>query len=156
MGDTINHRSSNTSLAALSQLSHPSCFVCGSTNDGGLALAFYAGQDDTVEATFSCQPVFAGYPGMVHGGIICTLLDGAMTNCLFAHGLVAVTVDMNVRFRHPVAVSRPASVRAWLDSGGSLLHCLGAEIKQDGKVVAAATARFVEKETASWFAKRST
>jgi len=103
-----------------------------------------------VEATFPCQPAFASYPGMLHGGMICMLLDGAMTNCLFAHGLVAVTVDMNVRFRQPVAVSRPAVVRAWLESENSPLHRLAAELLQGGQVVATATGRFVKKGFTFW------
>ena len=34
-----------------------------------------------------------------------------MTNCVFAHGWVGVTVDMKVRFWHPVVVGRPTLVR---------------------------------------------
>lgn len=141
------------SLSVLRRQSHPDCFVCGPANGHGLGLEFCVAQDGAVEATFPCQPVFAGYPGMLHGGVICTLLDGAMTNCLFAHGLVAVTVDMNVRFRQPVTVSLPAVVRAWLESEGSPLHRLAGEVSQGGQVVATATARFLEKRAMSWFGK---
>jgi acyl-coenzyme A thioesterase PaaI-like protein len=112
-------------------------------------------RDGAVEASFPCQPVFTGYPGMLHGGIICSLLDGAMTNCLFAHGLVAVTVDLNVRFRHPVVVSRVATVRAWLASDRPPVHRLAAEVLQEGQVVATATARFLEKQAMSWFGKKA-
>jgi uncharacterized protein (TIGR00369 family) len=141
-------------LPILRQQSHPECFACARANGRGLGLEFHPAHDGAVEASFPCESIFAGYPGMLHGGIVCTLLDGAMTNCLFAHGLAAVTVDMNVRFRHPVAVSRPAAVRAWLQSEGSPVHHLAAEVRQDGQVVATATARFVEKRVMSWFKKR--
>jgi len=30
-----------------------------------------------------------GYPGIVHGGIIATILDCAMTNCLLMKGISA-------------------------------------------------------------------
>lgn len=143
-------------LSNLRQRSHPGCFACARANEHGLGLEFHPSHDGAVEASFPCQPIFTGYPGMLHGGIICTLLDGAMTNCLFAHGLAAVTVDINVRFRHPVLVSRPAAVRAWLESEGTPIHRLAAEVRQDGHVVATATARFVEKRTISWFRKRKT
>jgi acyl-coenzyme A thioesterase PaaI-like protein len=36
---------------------------------------------------------------MLHGGVISSILDGTMTNCLFAHGTVAVTAELRVRFR---------------------------------------------------------
>lgn len=139
------------SFAMLRRNNHPECYACGPANGHGLALEFQPVGDGTVEATFSCRPVFAGYPGMLHGGIICTLLDGAMTNCLFARGLAAVTVDMAVRFRRPVAVNRPAIVRARPDSESSPLHRMAAELIQDGRVVATATARFLETRAMAWF-----
>jgi uncharacterized protein (TIGR00369 family) len=152
----MDHLDGNLSLPVLRRQSHPQCFACGSANGHGLGLKFCVAQDGSVEASFPCQPVFAGYPGMLHGGIVCTLLDGAMTNCLFAHGLAAVTVDMNVRFRHPVTVDSPAMVRAWLESGCSPVHRVAADVRQGGQVVATATARFLEKYAMSWFAARAT
>jgi uncharacterized protein (TIGR00369 family) len=152
----MDRRYGNSSLPILRQQSHPECFVCGSANGHGLGLEFCPAADGAVEAAFACEPVFAGYPGMLHGGIICSLLDGAMTNCMFAHGLAAITFDMNVRFRHPVGVSRPATVRARLNSDAdSSVHHLTAEVVQEGQVVATATARFIDKEALSWFAKRA-
>jgi len=144
----------NRSLSVVRQQSHPECFVCGSANGHGLGLEFQPTPDGAVEASFACEQVFNGYPGMLHGGIICSLLDGAMTNCMFAHGMVAVTADMNVRFRHPVIVNRPATVRAKLNSEtDSPIHRLTAEVVQEGQVVATATARFIDKDALSWFAK---
>ena len=144
-----------STLPATRQQSHPQCFACGPANGHGLGLAFHLARDGAVEASFACEPVFAGYPGMLHGGIICTLLDGAMTNCLFAHGLAAVTVDLNIRFRRPVAVNRTAVVRAWLSSAGSPVHHLSAEVLQDGQVVASATGRFLEQRAMGWFERKS-
>jgi acyl-coenzyme A thioesterase PaaI-like protein len=151
----MDYPDARLSLAALRRQSHPECFVCGPANGHGLGLDFRVAPGGAVEASFPCQPVFAGYPGMLHGGIICTLLDGAMTNCLFAHGLVAVTVDMTIRFRHPVAVSLPAMVRAWFESEGSLVHRLASELVQGGQVVATATARFLEQRAISWLPQRT-
>lgn len=143
------------SFPALRKQNHPDCFVCGPANGCGLGLEFRVAHDGAVEASFPCEPVFTGYPGMLHGGIICALLDGAMTNCLFAHGLAAVTVDLKVRFHHPVTVSLPAVVRAWLESEGSPVHRVGAEVLQQGRVVAKGTAKFVDKEAMSWFGENS-
>lgn len=151
----MNDPHGNQSLSAVRQRSHPECFVCGAANGHGLGLEFEMAPGGAVEACFSCLPIFSGYPGMLHGGIICSLLDGAMTNCLFARGLEAVTVDMNVRFRHPVTVSFPAVVRAWFETEGSPVHRMAAELLQGGQVVATATARFVEKHAMVWFGKGS-
>jgi len=149
----MSYRDEATSLPILREQNHPSCFVCGPANRHGLGLEFRVADDGSVESCFPCPAAFAGYSGMLHGGVVCTLLDGAMTNCLFAHGLIAVTVDMNVRFRHPVAVNESATVRAWLDMNGPPLHGLGADIVQAGRVVATANARFIEKEAMVWFEK---
>jgi acyl-coenzyme A thioesterase PaaI-like protein len=131
---------------------HPECFACGPANGHGLGLQFHLQADGAVEALFDCDGVFAGYPGMMHGGIICLLLDGAMTNCLFASGIVAVTVDLQVRFRSPVVVRSPASVRAWREPGTPPVHRLSAQVMQDGRVRATGTGRFFEQQTRSWFA----
>jgi acyl-coenzyme A thioesterase PaaI-like protein len=89
--------------------------------------------------------MFEGYPDMLHGGIICALLDGAMTNCLFAHGHAAVTAELKVRFRHPVVTKRPARVRAWIAKTFHPLHEMVAELVQEEQVMATARAKFVER-----------
>lgn len=152
----MQHAAAKSTLPALRQQSHPHCFACGPANGHGLGLEFRVTHNGAVEASFTCAPDFAGYPGILHGGVICTLLDGAMTNCLFAHGLAAVTVDLHVRFRHPAAVNLPATVRAWLGAVDLPVHRLAAEMVQDGQIVATATARFVEKRALSWFEKKTT
>ena len=73
-----------------------------------------------------------------------------MTNCLFAQGLAAMTVDMQVRFHRPVVVSQPAMVRAWLTSKRAPIHRLAAELCQAGQIMATATARFVDKQAVAW------
>lgn len=77
-----------------------------------------------------------------------------MTNCLFALGCAAVTADLNVRFRDPVATSDWAVVRAWVESSLAPLYKLAAELVQDGEIKATATARFVEREVATRLARR--
>lgn len=152
----MNHADAHIELPVFREQSHPACFVCGLANGSGLGLEFHMAEDGSVAASFACRPVFAGYPGMLHGGIICALLDGAMTNCLFAHGLAAVTVDLHVRFRRPVVVSQPAVVRAWFEMEGSPLHRLAAEVLQDDHVAASATARFVDKSAMPWLTRWAT
>ncbi len=139
----MQHLDSNQAVSRLRRQNQPGCFGCGLANSRGFGLKFSVVHDGAVEAAFPCQPSFAGDPGMPHGEVICTLLDGAMTNCLFAHGLAAVTVDMHVRFRHPVKVSLPAVVRDWLESEGPQVHRIAAELLPDGQIMAMATARFV-------------
>lgn len=50
------------------------------------------------------QPNHQGYDGVVHGGILASVLDDAMANCLWLQGITAVTAKMSLRYREPVPV----------------------------------------------------
>jgi acyl-coenzyme A thioesterase PaaI-like protein len=45
-----------------------------------------------------------GYDGIVHGGILATLMDEAMAYCLWLRGVPVVTAKLSLRYRDPVAV----------------------------------------------------
>ena len=77
--------------------------------------------------------------------MIASLLDGAMTNCLFAHGHVAMTGELKVRYRKPVLIGEEMLIRAWITQSHSPLHLLKAELRQEGCVKAIASAKFVER-----------
>ena len=64
-----------------------------------LGLEFRVLADGSVTASFDCGESFDGYGGMLHGGVVSAIADGAMTNSLFAYGIAAVTAELNVRFR---------------------------------------------------------
>jgi acyl-coenzyme A thioesterase PaaI-like protein len=125
---------------------HPHCVVCSPDHPGGLCLRFAAGADDTVAADFQLDRAVEGYVGWPHGGITSAILDGAMTNWLFAHGLTGVTAELNVRFRHPVLLEEPATVTAHLRTASPPLYELEAQIIQDGQLKARATGRFLHKK----------
>lgn len=128
---------------------HPNCFVCAESNGQGLRLEFTLDPDGRVSSRFACPKVFEGYPGILHGGILSSIVDGAMTNCLFAHEVVAYTAELNVRFRSPVAVDRSATVWARVIRFDSPLHVVEAKIIQDDKIRVTATGKFLEKPTRS-------
>ena len=132
-------------LETTRQFAHPRCVVCGRDHGCGLDLRFSLCEDGSVEAGFACGAQYEGYAGVLHGGIISALLDGAMTHCLFARGLVAVTAEMTVRFRHPIVVDVPALVRAHVADCQAPLHVLNALIVQEGRLKAKAVGKFVER-----------
>ena len=103
------------------------------------------GVDGVVQAQFLCQKVFQGYPGQLHGGVVTALLDGAMTNCLFAHGIEAVSGELTVRFLRPVATDHIARVSAGLKKASHRLYILEAELTQKNLTVAKATGKFVKR-----------
>jgi acyl-coenzyme A thioesterase PaaI-like protein len=123
---------------------HDHCVACGQKNSHGLGLHFKVTAEGQVEASFSCKKCFEGFPQSLHGGYVAVLLDSAMTNCLFAHGLVGMTGELKVRFRHVVNTSSAARVRAWLERSSHRLHFLAASLEQDGSIKATASGKFLE------------
>jgi acyl-coenzyme A thioesterase PaaI-like protein len=122
---------------------HRVCFVRRPAADGGLGLDFHVADDGAVGAHWSCPPEVCGYDGVVHGGLVATALDGAMTNALFARGVVARTGELRVRFHAEVKAGLAATVRAWLVDARPPLHRLASEVRQNGQVCARATAKFM-------------
>lgn len=128
---------------------HPDCVVCGPGCSHGLRLCFTLDAGGVAVTHFDCGRSFAGYNGLLHGGVIATLLDGAMTNCLFLHGIVAVTADLRVRYRHPVLLEERAEIRAWVAEPARPIYRLRAELRQSGRVKATAQATFFQRADGS-------
>lgn len=123
---------------------HPRCVVCSPANPMGLGREFALQPDGSVEAWFTGNELFEGYAGLLHGGVIAALLDGAMTNCLFARGLPALTAELTIRYRRPVGFEKSVSIRAWLVESHGRLHTLGGELRQAGALCAFGRAKFIE------------
>ena len=81
------------------------CFVCGKENPDGLKIDFKV-SDNRIRAKFIPRSSLQGYVGVVHGGIISTLLDEAMGKLAFELGINCLTAEINVRFKNPAYVGR--------------------------------------------------
>ncbi|MFP4434986.1 MAG: PaaI family thioesterase [Planctomycetota bacterium] len=132
-------------LEQASESQHPHCIVCGQAGDCGLGLRFRSLPDCSVEAQFACPARYQGYNGMLHGGVISAIADGAMTNCLFARGIRAVTAELTVRFRHPIVLESPLEVTARVTRESSPLFLVEATLVQEGERRATATGKFMER-----------
>jgi len=125
---------------------HPNCFVCNSANPKGLHIEYVlSDNDEEVRASFWCDKRYESFPGVVHGGVISSILDGAMCNCLFARGKTAVTVEMITRFRHSIKVGRMATVSARITRYVHSLYFLEANIIQDGQLKVTAKGKFYDQ-----------
>jgi uncharacterized protein (TIGR00369 family) len=132
-------------LEATRQSQHPRCVVCGRPERSGLGLEFAVQDDGSVTARFDCRPMYEGYNGLLHGGVISAIADGAMANCLFAHGIVAVTAELNVRFRHSVALGTTLVVMARIIRQSETLFLLEADLMQDEEIKVKATGKFLQR-----------
>jgi len=110
------------------------CFCCGKDNPMGLKMSF-SWDKDLFFSEVIPPDFLQGYSGVLHGGIISTLLDEVMANHLLAIGIRAVTADLHVRFKKPVPmgislriVSRQISRRKNLYEMESWLFAPGGEV----------------------------
>jgi uncharacterized protein (TIGR00369 family) len=129
----------------IGQAAHPHCVVCGRDNDLGLGMVFTTREDGVVESEVLCGSDHEGYTEQLHGGVVAMLLDGVMTNCMFAHGREAVTAELTVRYREPVRTGSTARVTAWIVRSRRGFAELAASLTQDGRERAAARAKFIDR-----------
>ena len=125
---------------------HSNCMVCGKVenNPDTLRLEFSQDSEGKVTAPFQVTSRHQGYDGLLHGGMISTLLDAAMTHCLFTHGIRALTADLVVRFIAPVRTEQQILLTAHLIGQRRGIYQLEALITQGQQVLARATAKFIE------------
>ncbi len=133
------------------------CFGCGDDNPIGLRLRF-APDGDGVKASFIPGPDHQGFHGVVHGGIISTVLDEAMAWATAHAGVWAVTGEMRVRFRQPLSVGEPTIVTARVTGSRSRLVNTTAELvlNRDRSPIATASATFLRVDAnteAAWRAR---
>jgi len=82
------------------------CFACGSLNAHGLQLVLHV-EHARAWTELTLDRRFEGWEGIVHGGILCTILDEVMAWSLVATDNWGLTARMTVSFRKPVLVGRP-------------------------------------------------
>jgi acyl-coenzyme A thioesterase PaaI-like protein len=130
------------------------CFGCGRRNPIGLKLTFYE-DGERVWAPWTPLREHQGYEGIVHGGLITTVLDEVMGWAIYVRRLWAVTGSMTVRFRRPVPIGEPLTARAWVASVSGRKVDVRAELSRDsdGLLLADATALFSrvpEEQASAW------
>jgi acyl-coenzyme A thioesterase PaaI-like protein len=116
--------------------------MCGYENPLSLRLCFKADERGIVHTVFKGNEGLQGYRGILHGGVISSLLDAAMTNCLFNQGIEALTGDLRVRFLKPVPCTVSLDIRAWVETSLPPLYQLRAELVYGETVMARAEATF--------------
>jgi uncharacterized protein (TIGR00369 family) len=88
------------------------CFVCGPANGRGLQAHFEIDpQARTASSRLVLPDWVQGWQGVVHGGILSTLLDEACVHAGRTVGPHPVTAELTVRFRRPVPVGAEVRVR---------------------------------------------
>jgi len=121
------------------------CFVCGSDNPGGLHLQFQIEEKDMrLRTTFVPPDIYQGWDGIVHGGILSTLLDEAVGKLAYELGYDAVTTKLMVTFRRPAKINQPIKVYGQIERVTSRLIEGTSRIEDaEGNLVAEGKARLI-------------
>lgn len=125
--------------------SHAGCMLCG---EGSVLGLKFQNSGEGVEARVWVSQSWQGYARILHGGFICSLLDAAMTHCLFRYGVEALTADLQVHFLKPVGCDVEIRLQATLLEKRRKIYRLSAELSGEAGVFARAEARFIQKPIA--------
>jgi acyl-coenzyme A thioesterase PaaI-like protein len=121
---------------------HADCFACAPTHEQGLHLQFESsGIQTTCRA--DVHSVHQSYDGIVHGGIIATLIDATMIRCMHnAFGSNPLTCRLDIRYRETVQIDTAVTVTACITSRRGP-HCWAhATITQNNRLCVTARGTF--------------
>jgi acyl-coenzyme A thioesterase PaaI-like protein len=119
------------------------CFACGPANGRGLHLDIQ-NDGDVTYVDFTPDESWQGFGGVVHGGLVATVLDEVMAWELYGYDDFAVTGRMEITYRKLVPVGQPLRASAKLVQDRRRAKKVHAEIRdQDGALLASADSLFV-------------
>jgi uncharacterized protein (TIGR00369 family) len=130
------------------------CLVCGRQNVHGLGLSLHVEEaaGGTVWTEFTPRPEHIGFEGIVHGGMLATVLDETMVwAATWAGKRFCVAGEMTVRFLKSAAVGRLLRCEARVQTPPSrrpgpprLFNSIGTIVEpHSGIVVAEASGKYV-------------
>jgi uncharacterized protein (TIGR00369 family) len=121
------------------------CFGCGRANATGLQLEFFRAPDGSIVASPTVGASFEGHPGFLHGGIIATLLDEAMSKSVRVLGRSAMTRKLDVEYLRPVPSGAPLRIEGRVVRSESRKHFAQARIFDAANTtLASGTGLFIE------------
>jgi acyl-coenzyme A thioesterase PaaI-like protein len=87
---------------------HSNCFGCSVKNMTGLALSMHQVEQDGLVCTFRLPERFESYPGVIHGGIVSTVLDEVMGNVIAVlDRKLCFTITLRVKYLSPLHTDEP-------------------------------------------------
>ncbi|CEP69372.1 HotDog domain [Moorella glycerini] len=125
------------------------CFGCSPDNPIGLHLDCFPQADGTWATYFTPTRYHESYAGIMHGGLVITILDELIGNHLLKGlGQWAVTARLEVRFRKPIPIgARIKFVSRIVREKGSLFQVAAWAELPDGRIAVEAMAEMMARET---------
>jgi uncharacterized protein (TIGR00369 family) len=89
----------------------PQCFGCGAENVHALGIEL-DGVEGAAQGRIRFGPEHQGALGLVHGGLLATLIDETMGAIVHGGRVTRVTAEMTVRYRRPTPIGTDLVCRA--------------------------------------------
>ncbi len=126
------------------------CLVCGRHNPHGLRLSLHVDPaTGIVTVDFTPQAEHIGFDGIVHGGVVATIVDEAMVWAATWMGRrFCVCGEMSVRFRKPLAVGERVQIAAQVEFSRPRLIETTAKMTGAGGLLATASGKYVPVDPA--------
>lgn len=120
------------------------CFVCGANNPMGLKIPFhYDEKNDEMIAKTIFPKHFQGWEGVLHGGLISTVLDEIMVKLAEYKGIKCVTTELNVKFKKPALITNEFTLRGKITHiRKRIIFAEGSISTQGDRIVASASGKF--------------
>lgn len=123
---------------------YKNCFVCGKDNPIGLNIAFFRDQDK-IKAEFIPEPKHQGFKGIVHGGILFSILDEIMgRTAIITKDVITMTVEINIKYRKKALVGEKIIFTAQMTKDlGRMIEAQAEARSQDGTLLTEAKGKFI-------------
>ena len=123
---------------------YTNCFVCGKNNPIGLNIAFFKDQDK-IKAEFIPQSKHQGFKGIVHGGILFSILDEIMgRTAIITRDVMTMTVEINIKYRKKALVGEKIIFAAQMTKDlGRMIEAQAEARSEDGTLLTEAKGKFI-------------
>lgn len=89
------------------------CFICGLENPVGLRLKIYEVEKGLIETNYTASDHYQSYPGILHGGIVATILDEISGRAHMgdpSQPRFMYTAKLEVKYRKNVPIGQPLRI----------------------------------------------
>ena len=112
----------------------PFSLAAGEFHPASIGLTFTKESDDSVVGKGTIDPMFAGPPERVHGGIQALVIDEVMGALNRMRGRQAYTAYLHIDYRGPAPLGEAVVFRAWVhETDGRKIYLKGSGDGPDGR-----------------------
>lgn len=137
-------------LSKLRMLHHSNCLFLKNPPVDDLMFEFQP--DGALRGTSTFKDIHQGYENKVHGGLVASIIDASMTQCLMGHGVVAYTTELLIRYREPVNLGEnTVFVTRIVNEKRGVLYTMQCTVEQGAHIKVRAAGKFLraaDKEVA--------